>query len=65
MGAAEGGHTNLLLWLREIGCTLCEYATDGAALSGHIDVLHFLLEKICPWNTCTCDSAASREYLKS
>ncbi len=46
--AAEGGHVEVLHWLRSQGCTwdeqTCAYALEG----GHLEVLQWLGSQGCP-----------------
>ena len=47
IGAAEGGHLDVMKFLHEKGCPWDENATRGAAEGGHLDVMKFLHEKGC------------------
>lgn len=62
--AAEGGHIDILKWLRDNKCpwddSLC---MRGAARGGHIYVLKWLKENGCVWDEETCTGAALGGHL--
>jgi hypothetical protein len=63
--AAEGGHLEVLKFLREDGCpwskTICRYA----ASNGHLHVLKWLRENECPWDWSTCYGAAKYGHFEA
>ena len=47
--AAEGGHLEVLKWLRSQGCPWDESACAYAAEGGHLDVLEWAIDTGCPY----------------
>ena len=56
--ASQGGHLEVLKWLRSIGSQMNEVACSFAAFGGQLEVLKWLRANGCPWNTGTCAQAA-------
>mmetsp|Transcript_8248 Transcript_8248/g.17065 ORF Transcript_8248/g.17065 Transcript_8248/m.17065 type:complete len:84 (+) Transcript_8248:1-252(+) len=56
MGAAMGGHLEVLQWLREEGSPwneyTCydEYTCEVAARGGHLELLRWTIENECPYD---------------
>jgi len=48
MAAAEGGHFELLKWLREMGCPWDYRTCAEAAAKGHFEMLKWAIENGCP-----------------
>ena len=46
--AAEGGHLEVLKWLRAEGCPWDEWACAWALRGGHLEVLEWLRAAGCP-----------------
>ena len=67
--AAEGGHVEVLQWLRQNGCPWGNSASDStcyhAAWGGHLDVLKWARSQDppCPWNMTVCSVAAQGGHL--
>jgi hypothetical protein len=61
--AAEGGHFDCLIYLREHGFSWNEQACEGAVKNGHLDCLIYLRENGCPWDKWTCEGAAKYGHL--
>ncbi|CAM9526596.1 unnamed protein product [Chrysoparadoxa australica] len=66
--AAEGGHLEVLKWLRE-GPDVCPWGAwicKAAAKGGHLDILKWLRQgpDVCPWNEYTCAAAAEGGHLE-
>ena len=57
-GAAEGGHLDVLKYLRKKRCEWDETTCLGAAKGGHLDVLKYARKHGCPWDDRTCTNAA-------
>lgn len=55
--AAQYGHFELLIWLREIGCGWDHSACKKAALGGQLSTLQWLRKEGCSWNETTCIAA--------
>lgn len=53
--AAEGGHLEVLEWLREQGCPWDASACAKAAEGGHLGVLQWARRNGCPWDTGLCE----------
>ena len=47
--ACEGGHLEILKWLRSEGCPWDEATTSNAAWRGHLDVLKWAIDNGCPY----------------
>ena len=64
--AAEGGHLEVLQWLRAKGCPWDSTATDSAAYKGHLEVLQWMRaqDPPCPWNYWVCENAARGGHLE-
>ena len=58
VGAALGGHLEVLKWARENGCPLNERVTHAACEGGHIELLKWLKEQGCPFNGLVSRQAA-------
>ncbi|QDZ25228.1 hypothetical protein HOP50_16g77740 [Chloropicon primus] len=65
VGAAGGGHIDVLEWLRSEGCEFGEGTCRGAARGGHLNVLQWARSQDppCPWNVWTCHKAAEGGHL--
>ena len=64
--ACQGGHVEMLKWLRSEGCPWNETACQSAAAHGHLEVLKWLRSEVCPWDGRTWRFAAesTREWLE-
>jgi hypothetical protein len=62
--ASQGGHLEVLKWLRSIGSQMNEVACSFAAMGGHLNVLQWLHSNGCPWNAQTCAFAAKGGHLE-
>ena len=49
--AAEGGHFEVIKWLRAKGCRWDVKTSNEAARGGHLEVLQWLQAKGCPWKS--------------
>ena len=56
--AAEGGHFEVIKWLRAKGCQWDVETSNRAALGGHLEMLQWLQAKGCPWESTASDNAA-------
>src|SRR4029079_513747 len=56
--AAEGGHVEVLEWLRANGCPWDDYVCGHAAQAGQLGVLQWLRANDYPWDRFTFSSAA-------
>ena len=56
--AAEGGHLEIIRWLRDIGCPWDDWVCTAATQNGHFDVLKCLRAYGCSWDFWTCAAAA-------
>jgi len=51
--AAKFGQTEVIIYLRKVGCAWDEETTHEAAGGGHLDCLKYLIRNGCPWDeTC-------------
>ena len=57
--AAEGGHLDVLVWLRENGCQWNHLTCAEAACGGHLEVLRWAVANGCPWDAQRCLNEAS------
>lgn len=57
--AAEGGHIQILEWLKENKISLNNLVFEGAVSGGQIKVLDWAFENRCSWNEDCCLVAAS------
>ena len=54
--ACEGGHLEIIRWLRSEGCPWGAYTVEypsawgAAANSGHLEMLKWLKSEGCPWD---------------
>ena len=55
--AANGGHLELVQWLRGVGCEWAANVCQNAAEGGNLEVLQWLRANGCPWDFCTCTYA--------
>ena len=62
--ASQGGHLEVLKWLRSIGSRMNEVACSFAAMGGHLNVMQWLHSNGCPWNENTCTQAAYSGHLE-
>ena len=62
--ACEGGHMEIIRWLRSEGCPWNQRACYYPARGGHLEVLKWLrtLDPPCPWDG-VCSSAAGEGQL--
>ena len=58
--AAEGGHLEVLKWLRRERCEWDEGTCTDAATNGHLHVLTWAHENGCPWNSDTRRNTAEK-----
>jgi hypothetical protein len=69
MVASEGGHIEMLRWLRswEPPCPWDEWTCAEAAKGGHIETLRWLRSQNppCPWNEYTCIMAAGYNQIET
>lgn len=49
--AAEGGHLEVLQWLRKNGCPWDDKTTRNTAFRGHLAILQWAVENKCPGNS--------------
>ncbi|QDZ24142.1 hypothetical protein HOP50_12g66800 [Chloropicon primus] len=61
--AAQGGHIEILQWLRSEGCPWDEQTCAAAAYKGQLHCLQWLREQGCPWSEDTCACAAGGGHL--
>ena len=63
--AIEGGRLEVVQWARACvkNCMLSPHATAAAASKGHLDVLKWLREEKCPWDTSVYCGAAAGGHL--
>lgn len=62
--AAEGGHMDCLLYLRQtVGCPWNHRVCRGAAQNGHLHILKYAHQQGCPWTPQTCSAAARGGHL--
>jgi hypothetical protein len=59
----EGGHLQLLQWMRANGCDWDEYTCSAAARGGHLAVLQWARVNGCDWDEETCKAAAKGGHL--
>ncbi|KAK3240147.1 hypothetical protein CYMTET_50003 [Cymbomonas tetramitiformis] len=64
VGAAGGGHLEVLQWAREHGCPRDARTCAFAAGGGHLEVLQWAREHGCPWDASTCHGAAGGGHLE-
>jgi hypothetical protein len=57
--AAERGHTALLQWLCDHGCSWTAQTCAAAASGGHLDTLSYLYRHGCPWDVQVHTMAAA------
>ena len=62
--AAEGGHLEVLKWLRAEGCPWDAWVCARAACGGHLEVLNWLQAEGCPREENACTEAAASEATK-
>ncbi|WZN59600.1 ankyrin repeat protein [Chloropicon roscoffensis] len=64
--AAEGGHVEVLQWLRQNGCPWGNSTCYNAARGGHLDALKWARSQDppCPWGYMTCAYAAQGGHLE-
>ena len=64
--AAEGGHLEVIKWLRAKGCPWGTLTSSWAAYGGHLEVLQWMQgqDPPCPWNSMVCYHAASAGQLE-
>ena len=60
LGAAEGGHLEVLQWARTNGCPWDKWTCSMAARGGHLKMLQWARANGCPWDEKTYPSAAAR-----
>jgi len=59
--AVKERYMEALTWLLENGvCSWNEKVCTKVVKRGYLDVLKWLREKGCPWNSKTCDHAAQK-----
>lgn len=63
VAAVEGGHFDVLKYLRYLGCRWDERTTATAAHYGHIEILKWAVENGCPWNGHVVIHATDRGHL--
>ena len=63
--AAQGGHLEVMKWLRAKGCPWNEETSIDAAFGGHLEVLQWMRaqDPPCPWNSDVCLDAAEQGHL--
>ena len=66
VAAAEHGHFELVLWMRERNCSMTERTTAAAAHGGWLAILQYLRSGAfpCPWDASTCTMAARHGHLR-
>ncbi|UPR03967.1 hypothetical protein HOP50_14g72980 [Chloropicon primus] len=66
VGAAAGGHIEILEWLKSEGCKFNEETCSCAAEGGHLDVLQWARSQNppCDWDERTCYCAARGGHLE-
>ena len=57
--ASQGGHLEVLKWLRSVGFQWNERICAFAAMGGHLEELKWLRANGCPWDEETCEFAAT------
>ncbi|WZN65776.1 putative ankyrin repeat protein [Chloropicon roscoffensis] len=64
--AAEGGHFEVIKWLRAKGCQWDVETSNNAARGGHLEMLQWLQaqDPPCPWTSGVCDYAACEGHLE-
>ena len=64
--AAQGGHLELVKWLRAKGCPWGTTTSANAAFGGHLEVLQWMRgqDPPCPWDSNVCYFAASKGHLE-
>jgi hypothetical protein len=62
--AAQGGHLDMLQWLRLHDCPWHASTCAYAALAGHLEALKWAWEHHCPWDERTCEGAAGGRHLE-
>lgn len=60
MQAAEGGHLDVLQWLRQRHCPWNDMVTYSAAVRGHLDLLRWAIDHGCPYQTDDLERVAVR-----
>ena len=55
--AADGGHIEVIAWLRAQGCSWDKFTFFTAIRGGHLDLLQWLREQGCP-----CDKEQGLAY---
>ena len=60
--AAEGGHLEVVQWLRQNGCPWNSMTSFRAAEGGHLEILKWVRSQDppCPWSRSECRGRASR-----
>lgn len=61
--AAEGGHPQLLWWLRTYNFPWDATTCSAAAFAGRLDILHWAHGAGCPWDVATCSRAALKGHI--
>ena len=62
--ASQGGHLEVLKWLRSVGFQWNERICAFAAMGGHLEELKWLRANGCPWDEETCECAAYNGHLE-
>jgi len=55
--AVNGGHLNVMQWLRDTGCRWNVLACEAAAKKGYFEILKWLHKEGCPWDETTFSGA--------
>lgn len=65
VGAAEGGHLQILIWLHQSGYIADIYnCMAGALINGHLEVAKWLFSQGCPLHEAAIENAVTKGYLK-
>ena len=62
--AAEGGHFEVIKWLRAKGCRWNKETSNEAARGGHLEMLQWMQAKGCPWDELVSSDAAFGGHLE-
>jgi hypothetical protein len=63
--AAEGGHLDILIWLKQEGCNINICTANTAAQNGQINILKWLKQQDCPMDEWTCSWAAQNGHFET
>ncbi len=61
--AAEGGHLNILQYIKSQAYPWDEFTCMSAARRGHLNILKYLRDQGCPWDSSACAGAAVGGHL--